>query len=521
MGRPLAKLTAQDIRLVAESNLEAFIRLVHPGSVLGAVHVEAIQWMTASNKRSHQLLLLPRDHQKSRLAAYYVAWKITQNPALRVLYVSSTSNLATKQLKFIKDIFTSSIYKKYWPEMVNEDIGSREKWTESEISVDHPKRRSEAVRDPTVFTAGLTTNITGLHCDLAVLDDLVEPNNAYTDQGRETVKNQYSQLASIEGADAEELVVGTRYFPTDLYFEMAESRIEVYGDDGELVSEEPLYEIFLRQVEDVGDGTGNFLWPRQQRRDGKWFGFDSQILAKKKAQYRDKTQFRAQYYNDPTDTENALIQRDMFQYFDPKKVYKYDGRWYCEGRRLNVFASVDFAFSTKKRADFSTVIVVGVDSLNNIYVLDIDRFKTNLISDYFTHILKLHQKWEFRKLRAEVVSAQKTIVEDLKINYIRPHGLALSIDEHAPNSHTGTKEERILAALQARYANGNIWHAYGVNTTALLEEELIQVHPPHDDIKDALASVVEIAVAPTAQFGTVSNMRLNRQMSYNKFGGIL
>jgi hypothetical protein len=40
-----------------------------------------------------------------------------------------------------------------------------------------------------------------------------------------------------------------------------------------------------RSVEENGDGTGEFLWPRQQRRDGKWFGFDAKILAKKRGQY--------------------------------------------------------------------------------------------------------------------------------------------------------------------------------------------------------------------------------------------
>ena len=272
----------QEIKERAENDLEFFINLVHPQRVLGQVHKDLINWWTRSEARSHQLCLLPRDHGKSAMAGYRAAWEITKNPAIRILYISSTANLATKQLKFIKDILTHPTYRRYWPDMVNSDEGKREKWTESEISVDHPLRKAEAIRDPTVFTAGLTTGIVGLHCDIAFMDDVVTGDNAETDDGRSKVKTQYSFLSSIEGADAKEVAVGTRYNPNDLYGEMMQMNLKSYDKDGNLIKEEPLYEIFEKAVEDVGDGSGQYLWPRQQRYDGRWFGFNRDVLEKKK-----------------------------------------------------------------------------------------------------------------------------------------------------------------------------------------------------------------------------------------------
>lgn len=510
------------IRQAAEQDLEKFINLVHPQTVLGNVHRELISWWNREDSSSHQLVLLPRDHAKSRMVAYRAAWEITRNPAIRILYISSTANLATKQLKFIKDILTSDIYRYYWPDMVQAEEGKREKWTETEISVDHPKRKSEAIRDPTVFTAGLTTGITGMHCDIAIMDDVVVKENAYTEEGRDKVKSQYSLLSSIEGADAREWVVGTRYHPKDLYNDLVLMEVDQYDDNGELTTSLPLYECFERQVENRGDGTGEFLWPRQQRYDGKWFGFDAAILAKKRAQYLDKTQFRAQYYNDPNDPESAAISRDLFQYYDAKNLRRLDGKWYMGGRRLNVFASIDFAYSLTQKADHTAIVVVGVDSDYQYYVLEIDRFKSNKISDYFQHILHLHQKWDFRKLRAELTSAQQVIVKDLKDNYIRPHGLALSIEEFKPNRHMGTKAERIDAVLQPRYNNRQIWHYLGGNCQSL-EEELVLQNPPHDDIKDALASAIEIAVAPSAMManGRMRAKSLQQSTVHSRFGGIV
>jgi len=449
------------------------------------------------------------------MVAYRVAWEITKNPAVRILYISSTANLATKQLKFIKDILTSDIYKRYWPTMVNEDEGKREKWTESEFSVDHPLRKAEAVRDPTVFTGGLTTSLTGLHCDIAVLDDVVVKENAYTAEGREKTRQQYSLLSSIEGANAMEWVVGTRYHPEDLYFELASMAVDQYNEDGEVVGTDPLYEVYEQQVEDRGDGTGKFLWPRQQRYDGKFFGFDQAVLAKKRAQYLDKIQFRAQYYNDPNDQASAAITRDMFQYYNPQYLSRSGGRWFYKERLINVFAGVDFAFSVKETADFTAVVVVGVDSDKNYYVLDIERFKTNKISEYFARILKMHTKWDFRKLRAETTVAQGVIVQDLKDNYIRQYGLALSIEENRPK---GVKEERIEAVLQPRYDNRQMWHDRGGNWS-ILEEELVQQNPAHDDIKDCLAAVVEICVAPSDQ-RLSQRPHLANVLSHPRFGGI-
>jgi len=169
--------------------LVTFIRLVAPQRVLGNCHEDVCKWWTRQEAKTHQLLLFPRDHGKSAMVAYRVAWELTKNPTLRVLYISATSNLAQKQLSFIKSIFESDIHQKYWPQHLNKDESKREKWTTSEIALDHPDRKKEAIRDPSIFTGGLTTSLTGMHCDIAVLDDVVVFENAYTGEGRNKVKS--------------------------------------------------------------------------------------------------------------------------------------------------------------------------------------------------------------------------------------------------------------------------------------------------------------------------------------------
>ena len=507
--------TLDQIRSAAENDLVTFIKLVAPEQMLGQCHEDVCNWWGREDSKSHQLLLFPRDHGKSRMIAYRVAWELTKDPTLRILYISATANLAEKQLGFIKTILTSDTYSRYWPDHVHPEDGKRTRWTNSEIMLDHPARKAEKIRDPSVFTGGLTTSLTGMHCDIAVLDDIVVYENAYTGEGRNKVKSQYSLLSSIEGAEAREWVVGTRYHPVDLYNDLLQMTEELFDDDGNKVGEDNIYEIFERPVEDRGDGTGEMLWPRSQRKDGKWFGFDIKVLAKKRGQYLDKGQFRAQYYNDPSDPDNVPIESTRFQYYERKLLKEDQGHWFYKDSKLNVFAAVDFAFSLSKKSDYTAIVIVGVDSDNNIYVLDIDRFRTDRITDYFEHILQLSTKWSFRKLRAEVTVAQQAIVKQLK-ELIKQHGLAISVDEFRPNKYQGNKDERISATLEPRYDNLQIWHYRGGNTQTL-EEELQSRNPPHDDIKDALASAIDIAVKP------FKNVRRNKDKNIvwanNRFRG--
>lgn len=506
------KTQVDQVRELAEESLVAFIKLVAPHMLLGSIHIELCEWWTRGEAKPNQLVLLPRGHLKSKLAAYRVAWWITKHPEATVMYLSATADLAEKQLYQIKQILDSPIYRRYWPEMILPDEGKREKWAVAEIAVDHPKRKLEGIRDSTVKAVGLNANFTGFHADVVVLDDMVVPANAYTEEGREKVAAIYSQLASIENPDAQEWVVGTRYHPRDIYDTILNLKAEIFDDSGELIEEAEIYEVFQRVVET----NGEFLWPRQTRADGKTFGFDQRILAQIKGKYVDYTQFYSQYYNNPNSSELAKIGPEKFQYYERKLLENKEGDWYIKGRKLNIYAAIDFAFSLRKKADYTALVVIGVDHLGNFYVLDIDRFKTNRIVEYFNHIVTAQQKWNFRKLRAEVTVAQRTIVNELKESYLKPNGLPLSIDEHNPTRHEGDKEERISAILEPKYDNLQVWHYRGGNCQTL-EEELVMAHPPHDDVKDALANAIDIAIIPKlrSQSGSGTNV-----ITHARFGGV-
>lgn len=501
------------MREAAKSNLKYFAHLMQPHRVYGQIHDDVFDWWQKLEEdgEDHSGLLLPRDHQKSHMAAVKCAWFIAREPTTTILYVSATAELAIKQLRAVKAILLHPRFVKLWPEMILPEEGTREKWTQTEICVDHPDRTKEGIRDSTVLACGITKTITGLHVNHVFLDDLVVPSNAFTVEGREKVNNLYSQLASIETTGSTETVVGTRYHPSDIYKTMMGMKLPIFDENDEIIGHKPLYNFKVEVVE----VNGKYLWPKEQRSDGKTFGFDIREIAKKKEKYIDKTQFYAQYYQEPNDPDSHRLDASKFIYYDPKFLKFDNGHWNFKGKRLNVYAGIDFAFSLNKKSDYSVIVVVGIDSKGFIYVLDIDQFKTDKMDTYFKHVVDMHAKWVFKKFRAEVTVAQKIIVNDLK-DRIRAEGSSIVIDEHRPSRHDGSKEERIASVLEPRYENGTMLHQRG-GYTPVLEEQLLLARPPHDDIKDCLASVIEIVKAPR---DSMNDNQINNVVKFHKrFGG--
>lgn len=512
---------AMEVRERARNDLYYFARLVNPGYMYGDVHREIFRWMQdytlfgrGEGLTSNKLIMLPRAHLKSHMVAVWCAWIILRHPEVTMLYVSATAELAETQLYAIQNILDSSVFRRFFPEYIHPQEGLREKWSVKKMTVDHPARGKEGIRDATIATAGLTTNTTGWHADIVLADDLVVPENAYTEDGRESVSKKASQFTSIRNAGGFTLACGTRYHPNDIYAVWKDQVYPIYGELGEQLDVLPVWEV----KEYVVEQDGVFIWPRTVRpSDSKAFGFDMNVLGRIKAEYSDTTQFYAQYYNDPNDPGSNRIDRNKFKYFNPRLLRLEGGRWQYNGKRLNIYAAVDFAYSLNRAADYTAIVVIGIDADSNIFVLDIERFKTKKIIDYFEKIAELHSKWKFQKLQAEVTVAQVVIVEAIK-DYVKQRGLTLSIVEYRPTRQEGTKEQRIAAALEPRYDDDKVWHFEG-GWTSILEEELIQARPAHDDIKDALASAVSIAIKPQRSSGSAISDFLATSVPKSRFGG--
>lgn len=506
----------EEIRQLAVNDFASFVKLVAPFQQMGHCHEDLCKWMQEQGTE-YKLVLWPRDHGKSRYAAFYAAWRLVQNPSISIIYASATSNLAEKMLNFIKtNILESRKFQEYFPNMIEKEEGRRKKWTGSEVIIDHPLRNQVGSADPTFKVTGVGGNITGHHCDLMIFDDVVVHKNTCMegDSGREKVNGWVGSMASILSAENDCLVVGTRYHPKDAYQSMIDEQHEVFDDKGELVDIKSTFRVNQANVEE----DGQYLWPRMVSKTGKAYGFNQNILAKKKSQYVSKgqvTQFFAQYYNDPNDRSSAPIARDLFRYYEKNELDENGGFWTIGGKMLAIYCAVDLAATMGKQSDYTAIAIGGINDEGVRYLLEAIRFKTDKPSETTGMLDALFAKWKFKGLRIEAVGAFSMVAKDMKATLER-NGIRIPIEIYNPGSTH--KQTRIMNILEPAYQSQSVFHYRG-GIAELLEDEIVSLHPPHDDLKDAWAMCID------PEFMKMTRIRRTLTHSNvlkfnNKYGGV-
>lgn len=495
----------QDIIDECRWNLYAFAVTVNPTYLYGDIHQEVFSWLGDPEANERQLLLLPRGHLKSHCIAVYCAWKITFEPWTTIVYLASQDDLAKAQLYAIKQMMTSPTYMTLWPEMFTErKVGlsgktERGAWSAYAFDVDHPARTERGIRDHTMIIKTVKSNVAGLHCDGLCFDDVVVPDFADTPGGRETLNKALGYFSSVLNPGGWIKAVGTRYHPEDAYWSMMESKVPEWNEEKQdYVGEKPAWDLMERVVEDSPDRSklGRYLWPRTEStaEPDKWYGFNAKELAKIQADYvahQGAVHFYAQYYNDPNDVGTQRIDRSKFQYYEPKFLNQSKGKIYHKGKKLNVYAAMDVAWSETERSDYTALAVIGIDHDGYIYILALDRFRTSDFLVYYEHIISLQADWGFRRLLVETNAAGSLVAQEIE-NHVRRNGGSLVVDKRAVNSRAEGKLENWASVLEPRYQSKSVFHFRG-GLTPTLEEELVSAKPRHDDLKDALCAAVSIS----------------------------
>jgi len=411
------------------------------------------------------LLLMPRGTFKSSVVTIgFALQNILNDPNIRILLDSETFSKSKAFLSEIKGHLTTNhkfrevfkvIHGVYPDGMVDNKRNKELLWTDSQVNL---ACRTRMRKEPTFSCSGVDVTKTGMHYDLIIMDDLHSEKNVTTNDQIQQVIDHWKFANSLIDPGKPIIVIGTRWDYNDLYQEILDKERDDY----------------------------NILVRAAIREDGSLF-FPSVLTQKaldKLKQKQGSYIFSCQYMNEPVDNETATF----------KRSYLVRKEWaLVKDRPINWVLSIDPSYEGPY-SDYAALVVAGLDFQRDLYVRHVTRQKMTY-GQIIDEMFRLYTLYNPKLVVIETIGQQKSIMYELN-NEMKRRNQWVPIREI--KSRAKSKEERIRG-LAPFYEFGHIFHVKECPQLDELEYELI--HFPrgkHDDVIDALATVLEQAHAPSA-----------------------
>lgn len=371
----------------------AFVRRHWPTFISGRHHqimAEAFEEV-ASGKCKRLIINMPPRHTKSEFASYLLpAWFLGLFPNKKVIQSSHTADLAVGFGRKVRDLVSDPLYQKTFPTVsLKSDSAAAGHW--------HTNKGGE------YFAIGVGGKLAGRGADLLIIDDPHSEQDALTGEHNpqiyDDVYGWYTggprQRLQPNGAI---VLVMTRWSKKDLTGQI----IKRATQDG------TIKEWKIIEFPAIFPETGNILWPE--------FWSEAEMLA-----LRDelpKQKWNAQYQQNPTSEESAILKREYWKLWEKKKR---SGEF--EPPEIDtVLISVDTAFEKTERANYSAFTVWGKfqikDEKEEIYrdnVILLDAFKGKWEFPELKSIAKkTYEKWKPDIFLVEKKSAGSPLIAELR-----------------------------------------------------------------------------------------------------------
>lgn len=421
-----------------------------------------------------KLMLSARGHFKSSVLMADDFHRVIKNQETRILKVSESGENAERMLGEIRDrMYNSELIRILWPGVIPPNPKRDGKGDSLYVP------RQGSYREPTIFAAGITSKLTSQHYPHISADDLIAEEGMNSPSTMKKSKEFVNRLRSLlVNARTDTInVTGTHWAFDDTYSHIKERW-------GEL----PYFAYYNRKpiVRNPITGEPEPLFPERYTMED----FYSIIKT-------DPIQWATQYANDPVDTTLADLKPQWLQSFKvgPDRAARFediDGTTHrIPMDAMRFYIHVDPAIGLKIENDYTGIVVVGVAPGKQIFIWDewAERGDVYRIVD---KILQLAQTYNANMVSIEDVAAQRYLIQMVQAES-RKRGLYLRVEGYRPAGGKN-KEQRILANLQALYANGHIWHREAC--TSIHEEYMHFGRSQDDHLLDALAQGPDYWRAP-------------------------
>lgn len=219
----------------------------------------------------------------------------------------------------------------------------------------------------------------------------------------------------------------------------------------------------------------NILWPEQ---------FSAQRLREIYEAYKaqgDAEGYAQEYRNQPVAIENAFFNPDYFFDFDRTE----------KGEKvlpnLEYYAAADFAISEKEKADYTVIIVGGMDPEGRLHIVDLKRGRWDSEA-IIEELISTQRMWKPNIFTFETEKIDKAIGPFLEREMLRK-GVYLNIHRMTPMKSSKTARAR---SIQAMHKAGAIKYDKDASWYPMFETELLMVSESgprgkNDDMFDAFS----------------------------------
>ena len=444
-----AELDGRKRQQLAQNDFLSFIAAIDPNYKFG-VHLKRLGGLLmeveTNLKNRIAVSMAPRMGKSQMISIYYPAWYLGKHPDHKVIVASHTADLAIVMARKVRNLINTPEYKAIFPETnIASDAKAAAQWN--------------TTKGGEYFAIGVGGALAGRGAHLIIADDPLSEQDIKA--GNTTsLDNAYewfsAGLRTRLMPDGKICVLHTRWHQRDLIGRLIKDSAMNEGGDSYETFEFPAI---------LNEGTDNekSIWPEQ-------WSIES-LQQTRASMHHIMWQWYAQYQQNPTAAEAAIIKRDWIRWWEKDDPPKIDF----------MVQAFDTALTTKERSDFSVCHTWGVfeseeDGTQNVILLN-----------------KVKGKYEFPELKAMAHEQYKIWEPDSVIVEAKASGQPL-IDEmrrsgiFVQDFSPGKGQDKIarLNAVADMFASGHVWFPENAWAAATVEEILAFPAGEHDDEVDTM-----------------------------------
>jgi len=387
------------------------------------------------------IINMPPRHTKSEFASYLLpSWFLGKYPEKKIIQTAHTAELATGFGRKVRNLVSSENYQKVFDTKLSSDSKAAGRWN-TNMGGDY-------------FAIGVGGAVTGKGADLLIIDDphseqeAKQGNPAVFDNVYEWFTSGPRQRLQPGGAI---IIVMTRWSKRDLTGQILKNAGKDGVDQWEIIDFPAIMP------------SGTPLWP----------AFWSKTALEALKAELPVAKWEAQYQQNPTSEEGAIIKREQWAIWDKDTPPPCD----------YIIQSWDTAFEKNNRADYSACTTWGVfqhpnksgDLRPNIILLD--AFKQRMeFPELKKMALDLYQEWEPDTLIVEKRAAGAPLIYEM-----RKMGIPLS--EFTPGK--GNDKISRVNAISDLFASGVVWCPETRWAEEVMDELASFPNGDHDDLVDS------------------------------------